>query len=178
MISIIYHSKSGTNKELAIKVYEYIENKNIEVYAIPVSEVDKNWKKINQSKGIIFGCPTYFGGISAEFKKFMEKSSVFFSQQNWKDKYAMAFTCSGTPSGDKLGTLTQLFLYACQHGMIWVSLGAGFTKGENDINRLGSWVGLMAQPNSENNISKVNLSDLKTAEFLAERMIQTISNYV
>ena len=174
MIAIIYHSKTGSNKEIATSIYSYIKNKGVEVHLIPVDEIEKNWKKISEAKGLILGCPTYFGGVSSDFKEFMEKSSIFFPQQRWKDKFVTGFTCSGAPSGDKLGTLLQMFIYACQQGMIWVSLASGYTDAKSELNRLGSWVGLMAQ-SIDNGQSKVNFSDLKTAEFLAERMINIIS---
>jgi len=174
MIAIVYHSKSGSNKEIAETIHSFIQKEGVEVDLISVDEIEKHWKKISNAKGLILGCPTYFGGISSDFKKFMEKSSIFFPSQRWKDKYVAAFTCSGAPSGDKLGTLLQLFVYACQQGMIWVGLASGHTSSKSEINRLGSWVGLMAQK-SEGGESKVNDSDLKTAEFLAARMIKIIS---
>ncbi|AXG70224.1 NAD(P)H dehydrogenase (quinone) [Kordia sp. SMS9] len=173
MIVVVYHSKTGSNKEIAETIYSFIQKKGVEVHIISVEEVENNWKLISDAKGLILGCPTYFGGISSDFKKFMEKSSVFFPSQRWKDKYVTAFTCSGAPSGDKLGTLLQLFLYACQQGMIWVGLGTGYTNSKSEINRLGSWVGLMAQTTDDGK-SKVYASDLKTAELLAERMINII----
>ena len=75
-------------------------------------------------------------------------------QQAWKDKLAADFTNSGTQSGDKLLTLIQFAILAMQHGMIWVGLslmpGNDTTKGgPEDLNRLGAWLGAMAQSNKD-----------------------------
>ncbi len=53
----------------------------------------------------------------------MDGTSEIWALQSWRDKLAAAFTHSAAPSGDKLGTLTQLAVFAAQHGMIWVGLG-------------------------------------------------------
>ena len=53
----------------------------------------------------------------------MDSTSAIWALQGWRDKLAAGFTHSAAPSGDKLGTLTQLAVFAAQHGMIWVGLG-------------------------------------------------------
>jgi len=72
----------------------------------------------------------------------------------WKDKIAAGFTNSGSRSGDKLATLIQLALFAAQHGMHWVNLGLppanhSTAGSENDLNRLGFWLGAGAQSNTD-----------------------------
>src|SRR6266853_2048130 len=57
-------------------------------------------------------------------------------------------------SGDKLCTLQQLAGFAAQHGMIWISLGQlpGWESSNGspaDPNRLASFLGMMAQSNSD-----------------------------
>jgi len=78
--------------------------------------------------------------------------------------------------GDKLNTLVQLAVFAAQHGMIWVGQdllpGNNNSKGSvNDLNRLGSFLGAMAQANADEGADVAPIqSDLLTAEHLGERV--------
>src|SRR5439155_14127707 len=106
--------------------------------------------KLAAADAIVFGCPTYMGSASAQFKQFMDATAAVWALQGWRDKLAAGFTHSAAPSGDKLGTLTQLAVFAAQHGMVWISLGLPPTyievgTADGDTNRLGSHLGAMAQ---------------------------------
>lgn len=58
----------------------------------------------------------------------------------------MGFTVSSLPAGDKQSTLTSMFVFCMQHGMVWVGnpilpeQHAGVPYDEA-ANRLGSWSG-------------------------------------
>src|SRR5690606_8082052 len=67
---------------------------------------------------------------------------------------AAGFTNSGARSGDKLATLVQIALFAAQHGMHWINLDLppannSTTGSEQDLNRLGFWLGAAAQSNTD-----------------------------
>jgi multimeric flavodoxin WrbA len=90
------------------------------------------------------------GTVSGQFKMFMDKTSGRWFDRKWQDKISGGFTNSGSLSGDKLGTLSALSLFAAQHGMIWVGpaeICSTFDPQPSDINRLGSQLGIMAQCN-------------------------------
>jgi NAD(P)H dehydrogenase (quinone) len=129
---------------------------------------------LNEADAIMFGCPTYMGGVSAQFKTFIDAASKVWFKQGWKNKLAAGFTNSGSPSGDKRATLQSLFINAMQHSMIWVGLGAmNEAKGAGDteaINRIGSYVGAMAQ-SPQGEASPLD-ADLRTAEVLGKRVAE------
>jgi hypothetical protein len=115
------------------------------------------------------------GSASAPFKAFMESTSAVWTLQGWRDKLAAGFTHSAAPSGDKLGTLTQLAIFASQHGMVWIGLGlpptyASVESAIDDTNRLGSHLGAMAQ--SRPGDGAVPESDVRTAAHLGRRVAQ------
>jgi len=89
---------------------------------------------------------------------------------------AAGFTNSGAQSGDKLATLVELSLFAAQHGMHWINLGLppanNSSKGsEQDLNRLGFWLGAGAQSNVDQSADQAPpASDLETAKFLGRRV--------
>lgn len=139
---------------------------------------DAQWEALNAADAIIFGAPTYMGSVPAQFKAFMDASSKVWFTQGWKDKVAAGFTTSASQSGDKLNTLIQLMIYANQHGMVWVGLGMlpgnNNSKGSvDDLNRLGSFSGAMAQSNGDQGADAMLDSDLRTSFELGARVART-----
>lgn len=177
-ITIVYHSGFGHTAQIATVLAETMQQHSDEVIVnlLNVSEASSQQSVLLDSDTIVFGSPTYFGNVSAEFKKFMETTGGFWFQQLWKDKLAAGFTNSSTSNGDKLATLNALSLFAAQHSMIWISQGVmprflcdQQTEGQN---RLGSYLGLMVQ--SDNNLKEVNpmhSGDLLTTELFARRIV-------
>jgi NAD(P)H dehydrogenase (quinone) len=118
------------------------------------------------------------GGVSAKYKEFIDQGSKRWLSQTWKNKIAAGFTNSGSYSGDKLNTLFQLHINAMQHGMIWVGLGLlpANAKGvdgpdSNQINRVGSYMGLATQANtSEGADIAPPKGDLDTAKMFGQRV--------
>ena len=94
----------------------------------------------------------------------------------WKDKLAAGFTNSQGINADKLNSLVSFAILAAQHGMHWVSLGLypgwSTTSGSpNDLNRLGSYLGAMAQSHGDEGPDVApRHSDLETAEQLGRRV--------
>ena len=123
-ICIAYHSGFGHTEVLAKKVAEGVTSAGCTADLHNVAELsDDLWAHLAKADGIIFGSPTYMGSVSAPFKAFMDASSKPWFAQAWKDKMAAGFTNSGGLSGDKLGTLNTISVFAAQHSMVWVSQG-------------------------------------------------------
>src|SRR4029079_18469830 len=84
------------------------------------------------------------------------------------------------PSGDKLGTLVQLAVFAAQHGMIWVGLGlpptyAAMDASADETNRLGSHLGAMGQ--SRPGGGALPAGDVETAELLGRRVAEAAARW-
>ncbi len=184
-IAIVYHSGFGhTRKQAEAVAAGARQVAGTTVALIPVAEAEARIDELNAADAVVFGTPTYLGSASAAFKGFMEFSSKIWFAQGWKDKLAAGFTTSGSQSGDKLGTLTQLAVFAAQHGMIWVGLdllpGNNTSKGSvNDLNRIGSWLGAMAQANGDEgpDIAPID-SDLATAQHLGRRVAEKAAQFI
>ena len=109
---------------------------------------ESDWRRLAAADAIVFGAPTYMGGASAQFKAFADASSKVWLTRTWKDKFAGGFTCSLNMSGDKSSTLNYFVTLAMQHGMVWVGLGLMPPRhpgAPHELNRLGSYIGVMAQ---------------------------------
>ncbi len=67
---------------------------------------------------VILGTPTYFGNMSGEMKRFLDRTSIFYRDGNLAGKNFMAFTSSGTSEGGAHLCLQTLITYSMQIGMI------------------------------------------------------------
>lgn len=173
-IVVAYHSGYGHTKNVAIAIQKGAGGSIVDVDKIDNAE----WDILDNADAIIFGCPTYMAGPSAQFKNFIDLTSKRWMSRTWVNKIAGGFTNSGSLSGDKLSTLQQIWLFCMQHGMIWVGVSdvpASYSSKNSDlesrINRLGSSSGLMTQsanlPPSE---SVPPSGDIETALRFGERI--------
>ncbi len=152
-IAIIYFSGTGHAHLMAEAIAEGAQktaDTTVHLLRITGEQITNGrWKdeamaaQLTQADAIVFGSPTYMGGVAAQFKAFADWASSAWAQQLWKDKIAGGFTHSAGLSGDKQGTLLYLAINAAQHGMVWV--GGGEMSQPSGVNRLGSYMGIMGQ---------------------------------
>ncbi len=178
-VAIVYHSGFGHTKVQAEAVHRGASRvENVDAVLIPIEEYETHWDVLDRADAIVMGAPTYMAGASAQFKAFLDATASRWAEQRWKDKLAAGFTNSAGYNGDKLNTLQQFNLFAMQHGMIWVGLGLlpgnHTSKGSpEDLNRLASFLGAMAQSNADQSAELVPpLSDRATAEHLGQRVAE------
>jgi multimeric flavodoxin WrbA len=184
-VAVIFHSGFGHTARQAEAVRRGIERVAGAVALYLTSDqAQTRLGDLERADAIIFGAPTYMGSVSGPFKTFMDSTSKTYATGAWKDKIAAGFTNSGSRSGDKLATLTQFAIFAAQHRMHWVNLGLppgnNNTHGsEQDLNRLGFWLGAAAQSNNDSGPDLAPPeSDLLTAEHLGERVASVTQQFV
>ncbi|GAB2672464.1 flavodoxin family protein [Kribbella swartbergensis] len=178
-IAVAYHSGYGHTAKQAEAVAAGASSvPGAVAELVPLDELTEDvWDRLAAADAIVFGAPTYMGSPSAVFKKFAEESvRAWADNLAWRDKIAAGFTNSKAMSGDKLNSLVDLAVLAAQHGMIWVGLDlypgwAESTASIEDLNRLGSWLGAMAQSDADLSAEKAPpATDLRTAEALGVRV--------
>lgn len=187
-VAIVYHSGFGHTAVVAEHVAKgakgVLYTRVVLLKADDLSNPDAGpWDELAKADAIVFGSPTYMGSASAPFKQFMDASSNTWASQGWKNKIGAGFTVSGSQSGDKLATLQQLAVFAAQHSMIWASTGLmpgnNSSKGSvDDVNRLGSFLGLMAQANADQGPDVAPpQADRKTAELFGARVAEVTAQF-
>src|SRR5215475_6687764 len=182
-IVIVYHSGYGHTQALAEAVAKGARSvSGATVSLMPVAEAEARQAELDGADAIIFGSPTYMGGVSADFAKFKDWTSKRWMEGTWRNKLAAGFTSSASWNGDKHNTLYQLLTLALQHGMVWVGLGLppGFnhSKGSiEDLNRLGGSVGAMAQANGDQGVEGIAASDFRTMEALGRRVAEAAQRW-
>jgi multimeric flavodoxin WrbA len=175
-IAIAYHSGFGHTAVLADAVAAGAAKGGADVSVIAVDRMtDGDWDVLDGADGIVFGSATYMGNVSASFQAFAEQTGRRCVNGSWRDKVAAGFTNSGAKSGDKVNTLVSLAIFAAQHHMHWVSLGLGAgwnsaTGSENDLNRLGFWLGAGAQTDVDAGPDQMHPSDVQTCHHLGQRV--------
>ncbi|QIO05345.1 flavodoxin family protein [Acinetobacter shaoyimingii] len=166
-LAIVYHSPYGHTAKVAEFIAQGASQMGVRVQCMNIEHVD--WDFLDQAEAIIFGCPTYMGSVTGQFKMFMDSSSKRWKNRIWSGKLAAGFTNSGGLSGDKLSVLQQINLFAMQHGMLWSGLPLMSTgHGERDLNRLASSLGLMTQSDNAPVEITPPQGDLDTAIWFGE----------
>ena len=175
-LAIAYHSGFGHTAVLADAVSEGARDAGAQVAVIAVEDMtDTDWDVLDGADALVFGSATYMGNVSAGFQAFAEQTGRRCLNGTWRDKLAAGFTNSGAKSGDKMHTLTSLAVFAAQHHMHWVNLGLGAgwnssAGSEDDLNRLGFWLGAGAQTDVDANPDQVHPSDVRTCHHLGRRV--------
>lgn len=180
-IAIIYFTKTDITGQLANAIAAGIEKHgmvDVLSHRIQGQEIiegrflnPKLMDDLSKCDGIIFGSPTYMGGVAAQFKAFADASSDAWCEQAWANKVAAGFTSGGALNGDQSCTLQDFQTLASQHGMIWLGLDQITGSGEHGLNRLGTQVGVVSQGID----GEVHASDLATAEYLGKRVAKLVS---
>ncbi|USX26103.1 flavodoxin family protein [Oxalobacteraceae bacterium OTU3CINTB1] len=172
---VIFHSGYGHTKRMADAVAQGAQASLLQIGA-DGSLPDEDWAAIETAHFIILGSPTYMGGPSWQFKKFADDSSKPWFADQWKDKIFGGFTNSASVNGDKLATLQYFTLLAAQHRGLWVGVGvkSSNTKASqrDDINRMGSFLGPMAQTPADATPEEMSPGDLETARQYGARVAE------
>ena len=178
--AVVYHSGYGHTKRMAEAVAEGAAASLIAIDAEGDLPED-GWEILNAADAVIFGSPTYMGGASWQFKKFADASSKLWFEDKWKNKIFGGFTNSASINGDKLSTLQYFSLLSAQHRGIWVGMGmkSSNTKASqrDDINRMGSFLGPMAQSDADAAPSEMSEGDLETARLYGVRVAEIASRF-
>lgn len=178
-VVVLYHSGYGHTGALAEAVLRGAASvSGVRAQLVRAEDAEQHWAELDAADAIIFGAPTLMGSVSAGMKRFMESVVERYFGQRWDGKLAAGFTNSASLSGDKLNTLVDLVMFAAQMGMHWLSLGllsgidATHSKADS-ANRLGSWLGAMAQSNVDQGPDLAPPEcDRRTAEALGRRVAE------
>jgi NAD(P)H dehydrogenase (quinone) len=177
-VAVVFHSGFGHTKAIAEAVAKGAgQVAGVTVNLVPVDQAEAREAELDAADAIVFGSPTYMGGVSADFAKFKDWTSKRWMSRAWQNKLAAGFTVSASWGGDKQNTLYQLLTLAQQHGMVWVGLGLApgnnHSKGStDDLNRTGASLGVMAQANGDQGNEGIGASEFKTAAALGKRVAE------
>src|SRR3546814_3292434 len=88
-IAVVYQSGFGHTEKQAQAVAEGAAAvAGARAILLPVAEAEARIEELNAADAIVFGTPTYMGGVSGPFKTFMDATSKVWYGRGWKDKVA------------------------------------------------------------------------------------------
>lgn len=181
-VAVVYFSANGHTQQVAHAIADGVRSVlgcTVNMLRIEGQDIKEGrWEnaeivaELAKADAIVFGTPTYMGGIAGQYKAFIDGCSSIWYRQLWKDKLAAGFTHSLGLSGDKLNTLNSLYINAMQHGMVWIG-NASMPEGNQPehANRLGSTSGAMAQSNMDQ--PTIGEGDRKTAVLFGRRIAES-----
>lgn len=179
-VVVVYHSGYGHTQRLAQSVAQGAGASLIAIDAdgnVPASA----WDALAAADAIIFGSPTYMGGVSWQFKKFADASSKAWYAQAWKDKIFGGFTASANMNDEKQSTLHYLMTLAMQHGGVWAGTGLHYntlkSSQRSDVNYLVSSAGPMAQTPGDASADAMNAGDLETGRLFGVRIAALVGKF-
>lgn len=179
-LAVIYHSAHGHTGQIAQHILAGARSvPGINAHLLKAEDLTQAPGQLPAYDGFIFGSPTYLGGVTGTFKTFMDSTGRLWKSHALKGKLAAAFTVSSLPSGDKQSTLLSLFVFAMQHGMVWVGNAIlpeqhSGVPYEEAANRLGSWSGMMAQAGHSAPADSFAPGDIKTARMFGTNVAGTL----
>lgn len=113
-VLIVYYSRTGNTKQMAKLVEEGIRAEGMDVEMKDVQDVKTN--ELLNAEGIIFGSPTYYGGMAAPLKKLLDESVEFHGKL--EGKVGAAFSSSANIGGGNETTILDILNAFLIHGMI------------------------------------------------------------
>ena len=180
-LAVIYHSAHGNTEHIAQFIVQGAAGvSGVRTELLQAEDLASSPERLLGFDGFIFGSPTYLGGVSGQFKSFMDATGRLWKTHALKGKLASGFTVSALPSGDKQSTLLSMFVFAMQHGMIWVG-NAILPEQHSGVpydeaaNRLGSWSGLMAQAGHSAAAASFTPGDIKTARMFGRNVANALA---
>ncbi|XP_078437014.1 putative NAD(P)H dehydrogenase (quinone) FQR1-like 1 [Wolffia australiana] len=85
--------------------------------------------ELAEADGLIFGFPTRFGMMAAQFKAFFDSTGGLWRTQELAGKPAGIFYCTGSQGGGQETTALTAITQLAHHGMIYVPIGYTFGAG-------------------------------------------------
>lgn len=181
-IAIVFHSGRGHTLRVAEHVRKGAAAAGASVQLIAIdgdgNVPDTAWETLKAADGIVFGSPTYMGGVSWQFKKFADASSKPWFGMEWKGKVASGFTNSAALNGNKESTIDYLVTFATQHKMLWTGTGMHPSSSKaatrDDLNNLGGHKGLLVTSPSDALVEEMVAGDLRTAEAFGANVAEVV----
>lgn len=90
-VAIVYHSGYGHTQAIAEAVAAGAQGvPGVKTVLIPTAEAEAREAELDAADAIVFGSPTYMGGVSADFAKFKDWTSRKWMARAWQNKIGRA----------------------------------------------------------------------------------------
>lgn len=172
-VAIVYYSKSGATELLARAIANGVADNNGVPTLLRINDEeivhgryrnDTLLKQLVAQDVLVFGTPTHMGGVAAQFKTFIDATSGLWSDGKLAGKTAAGFTTGGSLHGEQDMCLQNLFVFAQQHGMLWMGTDAN----NREMNVSGCSLGL----NTSNTDGRFSEHTLACARYFGHYLVR------
>ncbi|KAF9609255.1 hypothetical protein IFM89_014449 [Coptis chinensis] len=92
--------------------------------------------ELSEADGLIFGFPTRFGMMAAQFKAFLDATGSLWRSQSLAGKPAGLFYSTGSQGGGQETTALTAITQLVHHGMIFVPIGYTYGAGMFEMEKI------------------------------------------
>ncbi|KAL9262188.1 putative NAD(P)H dehydrogenase (quinone) FQR1-like 1 [Drosera capensis] len=92
--------------------------------------------ELGEADGFVFGFPTRFGMMAAQFKAFLDSTGGLWRTQKLAGKPAGIFISTGSQGGGQETTALTAITQLAHHGMIFVPIGYTFGAGMFEMEKI------------------------------------------
>ncbi|PIN01216.1 1,4-benzoquinone reductase-like [Handroanthus impetiginosus] len=154
-VYIVYYSTYGHVERLAQEIKkgaESVEGVEAQLWQVPETLSDEilakmgappksdvpviTPKELTEADGLIFGFPTRYGMMAAQFKAFFDSTGGLWRTQALAGKPAGIFFSTGSQGGGQETTALTAVTQLTHHGMIFVPIGYTFGAGMFEMEKI------------------------------------------
>lgn len=151
VLIVYYGGKESAVKKMAMKIAEGARGEGTEVTMKATDEAQAD--DLLGADAIILGAPSFYGGLPADMKRFIDQT--FRLQGKLEGKVGAAFSSSEYLGGGSETTILALLTTLLFHGMIVQGSSQGYHFGPITLNPTGKEQDLIE--NDENHCRKMGL---------------------
>lgn len=145
VLIVYYGGKDSAIKKMGMKIAEGARQEGAEVALKSLEEAPLN--DLQAADAVILGSPSFYGGLPADMKRFIDESSILHGKLD--GKIGAAFSSSEYLGGGSETTLLALLTALLFHGMVVQGDPQGYHFGPITLNPTGKEQDLVESDESQ-----------------------------
>jgi multimeric flavodoxin WrbA len=105
----------------------------VEEKCVKDDDMQALYDELRKADIIILGAPTYFGGVPAKLKAFMDRTHYLYNNSELKDKVGAAVVVMEAEAGDLV--VSSIATFFTQHEMLFAGGIVGIGSSQNEVKR-------------------------------------------
>jgi len=135
-------------------------------------------EKLAEADGFLFGFPTRFGSMAAQFKAFLDSTGQLWFTNKLNGKFAGIFTSTATQHGGQESTVFTAVSYLAHHGVNFVPMGNGLKYFGETSEVIGGGPWGAATITGSDASRPISEKEKEAARFQGKRFAEIVTAYV
>ncbi|CAG8604171.1 13878_t:CDS:1 [Acaulospora morrowiae] len=134
--------------------------------------------KLTEADGFLFGFPTRFGSVPAQFNAFLDSTGQIWMKGGLDKKFAGFFTSTATQHGGQETTVFTTITYLAHHGINYVPLGSGISYFGDTSELIGGGFWGAATITGSDASRPISEREKEVARFQGKRFAEIVATYI